>query len=72
MTAEMVIELIWFVTSLFSLYVLVPELILRSSAVVFNLSLLSSDFYTFIVGIIFFKLKVRDRGGGGRHIAQGR
>lgn len=56
--AETIIEIFAFVTCLFSLYVLVPELILRSSAVVFNLALLSADFYIFVVGLLFFRLKV--------------
>jgi len=47
--------LVGFVVSLFAMYSLVPVLISWSSAMVFNLSMLSADVYSFVVGIFLFK-----------------
>lgn len=56
-TAETVALYIGFVLVLFTMYSLVPVLIARSSAVLFNLSLLTADVYSFVIGILFFKIE---------------
>ena len=48
-----------FGVSLFLFYSLTPWVIRMSSAVVFNLSLLTADFYSLIFGLFLFHYKVR-------------
>eukprot|EP00731_Ephydatia_muelleri_P032331 Em0023g838a len=43
-----------FGTCLLLFYVIMPQVMRLSSAVVFNLSLITSDFFTLIVGVLFF------------------
>ena len=45
--------------TLFLFYSLTPWVIRMSSAVVFNLSLLTSDFYSLLFGIFLFNFEVR-------------
>eukprot|EP00835_Amoeboradix_gromovi_P001046 NODE_41_length_29768_cov_0.533924.p9 type:complete len:296 gc:universal NODE_41_length_29768_cov_0.533924:22861-21974(-) len=47
-----------FVISMFLLYSLVPRLIVKSSATMFNLSILTSDFYNLLAGVYIFGLKL--------------
>ena len=43
---------------MFLFYSLVPWVIRMSSAIVFNLSLLTADFYTLLFGIFLFRYSV--------------
>eukprot|EP00041_Stephanoeca_diplocostata_P026459 m.714125 g.714125 ORF g.714125 m.714125 type:complete len:374 (+) comp22971_c1_seq81:448-1569(+) len=54
-TPDIVALFVGYVASLFALYSLVPLLIARSSAMMFNLSMVSADFYSFLIGMFLFK-----------------
>lgn len=58
--------LIGFALFLFTLYSLVPILMRLSSATIFNLSLLTTDFYSLLFGLFLFHYKVsREKEKGG-------
>lgn len=48
-----------FALSMFLFYSLVTVVMQRTSALMFNLSVLSSDFYSLLFGLFLFKIKVR-------------
>ncbi|KAF9974102.1 hypothetical protein BGZ73_002632 [Actinomortierella ambigua] len=59
-TGTIVGYIIGFDIAMFILYSISPILLRLASATFFNLSLLTSDFYTLIFGIILFKYKIQE------------
>jgi len=56
-----VIPFVGFALCLFLLYALMPHVIAKIGAMAVNLNLLSSDFYSLLLGLFFFRYKVNYR-----------